>query len=118
MHQDSPTSPSRNAALQSGSLPWVRWMIAVGVFAGVLAITGCSMTPPADETSPGAAAEAEAPENEPEAEPAGDDGTQEETCDWESPRISGTAEAPEGQAGELAEVLVGSWQHTHTSEGA
>lgn len=43
--------------------------------------------------------------------------TQEETCDWDSPRISGPAETPAGQDGVLAEVIVGSWQHTHTDGG-
>ncbi|PRZ41961.1 hypothetical protein CLV47_10789 [Antricoccus suffuscus] len=40
-----------------------------------------------------------------------------ETCDWASPKVSGVAEVPVGQDGELAEVIVGSWQHTHTDEG-
>lgn len=43
---------------------------------------------------------------------------QEETCDWDSPKIAGTAEAPAGQDGELADVIVGAWQHTHTDEGS
>lgn len=42
----------------------------------------------------------------------------EETCDWESPRLSTPADVPEGQSGELSEVLVGSWQHTHTDDGS
>lgn len=43
---------------------------------------------------------------------------QEETCDWESPKISGTTEEPAEQEGKLAEMIVGSWQHTHTDEGS
>lgn len=44
--------------------------------------------------------------------------TQEETCDWDSPKLTGAADVPKGQDGDLAEVLVGSWQHTHTDEGS
>lgn len=44
--------------------------------------------------------------------------TQEETCDWESPKLSAPADAPDGQEGELSEVLVGAWQHTHTDDGS
>lgn len=47
-----------------------------------------------------------------------DDGEQAETCDWDSPKISGTGDAPKGQTGDLPAVLVGSWQHTHTDEGS
>lgn len=110
------TMPSHT--LRTGMLPRARWMITVGVV-GVLALTGCSMSPTADGTNAGASAEdqVETPENEPAPEPAEGDKGQEETCDWDSPKISGAAEAPDGQAGELETVLIGSWQHTHTSEG-
>lgn len=43
---------------------------------------------------------------------------QEETCDWESPKLSAPADIPDGQLGELSEVLVGAWQHTHTDDGS
>src|SRR5690606_31055944 len=42
----------------------------------------------------------------------------EASCNWESPRLFAPAEAPTGQEGELATVLVVSWQHTHTDEGS
>lgn len=44
--------------------------------------------------------------------------TQEETCEWDSPRASAAADVPDGQSGELSETLVGSWQHTHTDDGS
>src|SRR5690554_1681000 len=107
-----------DSLVRTGPLLRVRWMIAVGVFAGVFAITGCSTSPAVDAANPGSATDVETSENEPASEPAEEVQSQEETCDWDSPKISGTAEVPEAQDGELATVLVGSWQHTHTSEGA
>jgi len=32
--------------------------------------------------------------------------------------LSAPADAPDGQLGELSEVLVGAWQHTHTDDGS
>lgn len=91
--------------------------------AATCVLAGCAQgsTPQLDEgtsTTPSAAQEASsAPEEESPAE-AGDENSQEETCDWDSPKISGAAEATDAQDGDLAEVLVGSWQHTHTDEGS
>lgn len=47
-----------------------------------------------------------------------EEASQAEDCDWDAPRLSAAAEPPDGQEGELAEVLVGAWQHTHTDEGS
>jgi len=113
--QHSSTSPSLNATLRTGPHPRVRWAVAVATLAGVFAIAGCTVPPVTDGASPGPAAEVDAPETEPSSEPA--EAAQEETCDWDAPKLSGTAGAPEGQEGNLDEVIVGSWQHTHTSEG-
>lgn len=62
------------------------------------------------ESAPPASEDAEAEQVENSA--------QEETCDWDSPRVSAPAEVPAGQDGELANVLVGAWQHTHTDDGS
>lgn len=52
----------------------------------------------------------------PEAEPV----TQEEACDWDSPRLaSGSAsDVPSSSGADLASVLIGSWQNTHIDTGS
>lgn len=103
----------------------VGWAAAAGTFAVALVLAGCSSSPASDDTPPGGVSNAQGstteqdstPEDESAAEPD-DAQAQEETCDWDSPKISGPAEAPAGQSGELPEILVGSWQHTHTDEGS
>lgn len=103
-------------------LPLVRWTLGVVTCSAVLTIAACAAAPASDDTTQAPAATAPvsspAPEasDEPVAEPVAP--TQEETCDWDSPRLSAPAHAPEGQAGELEEVLIGAWQHTHTDEGS
>lgn len=110
-------------------LSHARWNTAVGVFATVLLLAGCGARSPAGTPVPGPnteqpptadsnASAAEEPATEPVDEEAQDDQSQEETCDWDAPRLSGPAEAPEGREGDLPTMLVGSWQHTHTDEGA
>ena len=64
------------------------------------------------------ASETSAPDTEEAEEEQSEGQVVEESCDWDSPRLSAPAEVPAGQDGELAKVLVGSWQHTHTDEGA
>lgn len=45
--------------------------------------------------------------------------TQKASCEWDKPRLAdGNAEAPGGTDGDLAEALIGSWQHSHTDSGA
>lgn len=65
--------------------------------------TGEASEPPASE----------APE-ETEAGPR----TQAADCDWGSAPIKGSGKAVKGQDGDLAEVLVGAWQHTHIDTGS
>lgn len=93
-----------------------------------LLLTGCGAGDPADDpvtpkpenslaqgserVEGGPSPDGEADEDQPEML------AQEETCDWDSPKLSAPAEVPEGQNGELAKLLVGSWQHTHTDEGS
>ncbi|MGO3758055.1 MAG: hypothetical protein ACTJGQ_04275 [Agrococcus casei] len=99
----------------------IRWTVAAGATAVLLALVGCS-TPTTDEGSavesaPVETAEPADPvESAESAEPA--DAQQEETCDWDTPKLMSDADAPAGQEGELPDVLVGEWQHTHTDEGA
>lgn len=100
-------------------------LLAAAILATALVLSGCSggsffdtdapttgNTGPGDDSStPSESGEA----SEPEAKPV----TQEETCDWDSGRReSGSAKAPSGQSGDLAAVLIGSWQHTHIDSGS
>lgn len=50
-------------------------------------------------------------------EPAGP-AEQVASCEWDTARVSADAARPTGQAGDLATVLIGSWQHTHVDSGA
>ena len=112
-------------------------MRAVAAVALLLLVAGCSGTAAPDEavedpsqsTEVGAAAvedsqPVEDPEQDAEETPAEEEPAavaevliQEETCDWDSPRVSGSGEVPTGQDGDLAEIIVGSWQHTHIDDG-
>lgn len=110
--------------ISQGSRRHVTAIALVAAGACVLAACASEGAPQLDEevaTPAGSAQEANEENPEPEEESsaeAGDELSQEETCEWDSPRISGAAEPTEAQAGELAEVLVGAWQHTHTDEGS
>lgn len=86
------------------------------VLALVLAGCGTSAEPEnaAEEAATTSASESTASEDSPAPS---ETQAQEETCDWDSPRVSGPAKAPAGQDGELAEVIVGAWQHTHIDDG-
>src|SRR5690554_4568715 len=92
----------------------------------VVALAGCSgdaaetdqtssVQAPATEPASSASPDVD-PEPTDAAEPT-DDAVQEETCDWDSPRLTAPADVPTGQDGDLQTVIVGSWQHTHTDEG-
>ncbi|MEO6942852.1 MAG: hypothetical protein ABI238_03320 [Terrimesophilobacter sp.] len=83
-----------------------------------LVVTGCA-------SEPGTGAIDQPSQPKPSATPAEPAGptklpaTQEESCDWDSPRLdSGSADAPNGMGGDLATTLIGAWQHTHINEGA
>lgn len=91
--------------------------VIVGLFA--LVLTGCGTSPATESTAaePTQAAGSEPTSDEDSSTESDEVALQDETCDWDSPRISGTVEPPAGQDGELAEVLVGAWQHTHIDDG-
>ena len=99
--------------------------LAAAILTSALVLTGCAGesffeadAPVTGTTAPGnGSSTPQAPEAEakPEVKPV----NQEETCDWGSARTnSGSTKAPSGQSGELANVLIGSWQHTHTDSGS
>lgn len=117
---DSMLTNATLAAARTRILPRTRMAIAVTALAFVL--VGCSTSPSDAPGEQGSTTGSEQSPSSPSsdddpAEPAGER-VQEETCDWDSPKISGDGLAPVGQAGELPKVLIGSWQHTHTDEGA
>lgn len=93
--------------------------VAAALLVSALVLVGCAAEPiddsnasSSDATAPGSDSTAPAA---PEAAPV----TQEETCDWDSPRVeSGAAQAPSGQSGDLATALIGAWQHTHFDSGS
>lgn len=102
-----------------------RWAVAAGALVVVLAGCSAAETSAGSESGGGADAASESagssasPAREPEeSAAAATEGSQEEDCDWDAPRVSAPANAPNGKDGELAEVLVGAWQHTHTDEGS
>lgn len=84
-----------------------------------LALAGCGSSAEPENAAGAseqkAGSESTADEGSP-AEPT-ETQTKAEMCDWDSPRVSAAPETPAGQEGELAEVIVGSWQHTHIDEG-
>lgn len=78
----------------------------------------------APETSAGATGEepeeglGEAPEIEPEETAPAGNLEAADSCDWDAARLAGAGvNAPPGQAGELAQVIIGAWQHTHIDDG-
>lgn len=83
-----------------------------------LAMTGCASA--VDLPAPGATT-VDGSSDSPSATPGA--GTEEPTqqaasCEWDLPQLAaGDPVAPGGTAGDLATVLVGSWQHTHIDEG-
>lgn len=97
-------------------------MLPALIIVPFLAVALAACTP--DATPPSATNSDQGPTSEPasSAPEAEEDQaatvTQEGTCDWDASKLSAPADVPEGQTGDLAEVLVGSWQHTHTDEGS
>ncbi len=97
--------------------------LAAALLVSALVLTGCAAEPAAEpatgaNTQPDNAA---TPGTEPStpAEPEATPVTQEESCDWATPRMdSGSASAPRGQNGDIATVLIGAWQHTHIDSEA
>ncbi|WP_438254574.1 hypothetical protein [Microbacterium sp. A82] len=124
------THPQKHLTDAPGSLGWkvapsrFRWGLAVGSLAVVLALASCTVPAASEEAAPGGVADEQASASEPAtasdggstAEPV--ENTQEESCDWNSPRITGSVDTPQEHGLELSEVLVGAWQHTHTDEGS
>lgn len=98
--------------------------LTLGALVSVIAlgVAGCvgppiSGTPGPDTETPSASqTPAESPAPEPE-EPAGPT-EQAASCEWDKAQVSAEATRPTGQEGNLATVLIGSWQHTHFDSGA
>lgn len=92
---------------------------ALGV-AVVLTLTGCVGPPVTGGPSTGTTAPAESTspptEIDEPAEPAGPT-EQAASCEWDIPAVTADATLPIGQTGDLATVLIGSWQHTHFDSG-
>lgn len=113
------TDPGRGRELPSR----LRWAVVIAALAAVLA--GCGSSEASDGGEPGDVAGQASSSVDPtptspddsSAEQVNED-TQEETCDWDSARVSGQAKAPQGKTGKLPEVIVGAWQHTHTDDGS
>jgi len=74
---------------------------------------GVGTPAPDSSQNPG---ETPAPETDAPAEPAGP-AEQADSCEWDLDRVTADATPPSGQAGDLAMVLIGSWQHTHFDTG-
>lgn len=94
------------------------------IIATVLILGGCAS--PAENT-PGTTSEpssaaTQPPTPTPDSTPepsAPTPVTQDETCDWDSPRLaSGGADAPASAGSDLSTALIGSWQHTHIDSGS
>lgn len=84
----------------------------------ILALAGCA--PAVDSEAPGdtpSNGSTESPAATPESET--EEPTQQAaSCEWDLPQLSASDPvAPEGTEGDLATVLVGSWQHTYIDEG-
>lgn len=83
-----------------------------------LSLTGCAARPAAPEGShpDGHAA---APTGEPtDAPDAPEPAVQAASCEWDLERRHAEPVTPDGTGGDLATVLVGSWQHTHSDTGS
>lgn len=67
---------------------------------------------PAPEEKPAETPEAKPEEEKPEAR------TQADSCEWEIPALaSPSVVSVDGQEGDISELIVGSWQHTHFIKG-
>ncbi len=101
----------------------LRWAALVG--AAVLLLAGCASPGGEDPAvSATAAVPGETTDDDTSAsDDAGDEAvdgprTQAETCDWDAPALTGAADAPGGQDGDVHTVIVGAWQHTHVDTGS
>ncbi|HLU64561.1 MAG TPA: hypothetical protein VKY66_08565 [Protaetiibacter sp.] len=108
--------PPRIAAPRRGALP-LAWAVSLA-----FVLAGCVALPELG----GASSEGTAPQAEPpavageEPDESTEDGprTQEESCDWDAPKLTaGASSVPQGSAGELQSIIVGAWQHTHFDTG-
>ncbi len=91
--------------------------LAAALLTAILVLAGCAAEPATDASMPpsGSPTPTEGITAPEKATPA----VQDETCDWEAPRLgTGPAEAPSGQSGDFATVLIGAWQHTHFDTGS
>lgn len=100
---------------------------AAGLLACGLLLAGCAIGPPPSMSGTDSAPDQAAPSH-----PSPDEGTaeetepaepekvaQEETCDWGSDRIAGSAgSVPSSPGKDLSTVIVGAWQHTHINDGS
>lgn len=111
MTRTTPTNPLSTVALS----------LALGT-ALTLALTGCIGAPvnggPVTDPAPVESAPASTEPGEP-AEPAEPAGPVEQaaSCEWDIPAVTANPAPPTGQDGDLATVLIGSWQHTHFDSG-
>ena len=99
-----------------------RSLPAIAVAAALaLTVAGCVGPPVGTEQPPAAVSEAPsgptatAPAAGPTDEPA--DREVADSCEWDSDAPASDAQAPTGEDGDLASVLIGSWQHTHFDSG-
>ena len=99
------------------------------VAALMLLVTGCSsgvlaQEPEPAEQQPPAAVESAEPAAEQTSEPIEETedaapAAADDSCGWDAPAVRpGADAAPSGQAGDLLDAVLGSWQHTHYDEGS
>lgn len=98
------------------------WIATASV--AVLLLGGCAPEPVDSAAAPSPDTTAESPGETPAAEPAAEPEhtgprEQAEDCGWSDPALDSAAlpDIPTGQDGELADVIVGAWQHTHFDTG-
>jgi hypothetical protein len=86
-----------------------------------LSLTGCApeagTSPSPLVTAEAPATDEQAPASDEEAAPATQPRVQAEECEWDAAASMNDTKQPAGQEGELRDLIVGSWQHTHYDEG-
>src|SRR5690554_4493835 len=83
-----------------------------------LLLTSCAPEPGVEVlTSEAVSSESAATELTEEAEEPQAPVEQADSCDWDSPKVSGDPAPPSGQDGDLQSTIIGAWQHTHYDEG-
>lgn len=95
----------------------IRLAVVGAALSMAVVLAGCS--PAGDSATPGAMSESPAatPDDSTTGSPK-EPAQQAASCEWDLPQLpAGAATAPEGTAGDLASVLIGSWQHTHFDSG-